>query len=261
MENKEVKGYKGYIMTYDLHTHTVYSHGKGSVRDNVVAAIEKGLSKIAVTDHGPGHLTYGMKRSSIPNLRREIEQLKAEFPQIEIYMSVEANIITKGAGLDVYPEEFKDYDFVIAGYHYGVLNGYCVENYIRNKIKGGNNYGFIESDRGFSKKLRIKNTDMALKALYENNIKILTHPGDKGPFDMLALAKACEETDTLMEISTWHEHLNEDEIKLAGTHTDVKFIISSDAHHPGRVGEFQGGIDKALKSGIDMDRIVNIKRV
>lgn len=182
MENKEVKGYKGYIMTYDLHTHTVYSHGKGSVRDNVVAAIEKGLSKIAVTDHGPGHLTYGMKRSSIPNLRREIEQLKAEFPQIEIYMSVEANIITKGAGLDVYPEEFKDYDFVIAGYHYGVLNGYCVENYIRNKIKGGNNYGFIESDRGFSKKTQNKEYGYGFKGIIRKRYKDFNPSGRQRPF-------------------------------------------------------------------------------
>ena len=50
-----------YRMIYDHHTHTVYSHGKGTIEDNVRVASEKGLSSIAITDHGPGHLTYGIK--------------------------------------------------------------------------------------------------------------------------------------------------------------------------------------------------------
>ena len=49
-----------YRMTFDFHTHTTYSHGKGSIEDNVKEAIKKGLKAIAITDHGPGHLTYGL---------------------------------------------------------------------------------------------------------------------------------------------------------------------------------------------------------
>ena len=30
----------------DYHTHTVYSHGKGSIEDNVKVAISKGIKKI-----------------------------------------------------------------------------------------------------------------------------------------------------------------------------------------------------------------------
>ena len=40
-------------LKYDLHTHTVWSHGKGTVEDNVKEAVKKGLNKIAITDHGP----------------------------------------------------------------------------------------------------------------------------------------------------------------------------------------------------------------
>ena len=57
-----------YRMTFDYHTHTIYSpgplrsHGKGTPEENVQAAIEKGLTGIAISEHGPGHLTYGIKR-------------------------------------------------------------------------------------------------------------------------------------------------------------------------------------------------------
>ena len=35
----------------DYHTHTNYSDGKGSVMDNALAARQRGLKEIAVTDH------------------------------------------------------------------------------------------------------------------------------------------------------------------------------------------------------------------
>ena len=40
-----------YRMVYDHHTHTTYSHGKGSIADNVRVAAAKGLKSIAITDH------------------------------------------------------------------------------------------------------------------------------------------------------------------------------------------------------------------
>ncbi|QAT42545.1 PHP domain-containing protein [Aminipila luticellarii] len=255
MENKDIKVYQGFRMMYDLHTHTIFSHGKGTIRDNVLAALERGLNKIAISDHGPGHLTYGIKKSAVPEMREEIEQLKKEFPQIDICLSVEANIINRGSCLDVSPDEFLQYDFVIGGYHYGVLNGYCISNYLENHKKKKS-----MTDSRSVKKLRSKNTEMTVKAIYENDLKILTHPGDKGPFDILEIAKACDERGTLMEISTWHAHLTVEEIKTAAL-TGVGFIISSDAHHPSRVGDFEGGLDRAMEAGLDLSRIVNIERV
>ena len=110
------------------------------------------------------------------------------------------------------------------------------------------------------KRLKTKNTDMVIKALYENDISILTHPGDKGPFDILPIAEACADTDTLMEINTWHGHMTEEEIRIAAEVEGVQFIISSDAHTPDRVGDFKDGVERAIRAGLDLNRFVNIRK-
>ena len=237
-----------YEMFYDLHTHTTYSHGKGSVEDNVREAFNKGLDFVAITDHGPGHLFYGVNRDDFVNMRNDIEKMNIKYQNIDVKMSVEANIIKGGNGLDVREEEFEEFDFVIAGYHYGMFGGNCVRNWLWNKgIKLG------------EKSLKKANTEMVINALRKNDISIMTHPGDKGPFDIRAIAEVCAETDTLMEISTWHGHLTVEEIKIAAEVEGVKFIISSDAHSPRRIGEFEGGLARAIEAGLDLKRIVNIR--
>ena len=41
---------------YDLHTHTYYSHGKDSPRDNVLRAVELGLQAVAISEHAGGNI-------------------------------------------------------------------------------------------------------------------------------------------------------------------------------------------------------------
>ena len=249
MGNNEKKEDK-YRLVYDLHTHTTYSHGKGSVEDNVREAFNQGLEFIAVSDHGPGHLFYGINRNEIVNIRNYIERMNVKYPKLNVKMSVEANIVKGGNGLDLTDEEFEEFDFVIAGYHYGLFGCSCIRNWLWNK---GIKYG--------EEALRQKNTEMVINALKKNDIAILTHPGDKGPFDIRAIAEVCAQTDTLMEINTWHGHMTEEEIRTAAEVEDVKFIISSDAHTPGRVGDFREGVDRAVRAGLDLSRIVNIEEI
>ena len=35
----------------DYHTHTIYSHGKGTIEDNVKVAISKGIETLGISDH------------------------------------------------------------------------------------------------------------------------------------------------------------------------------------------------------------------
>lgn len=237
-----------YRMTFDWHTHTVYSHGKGSIEDNVRIAHERGLSEIAITDHGPGHLTYGMKMSKVPEMRAEIERLQKIYPDVKILLGVEANTKYGAPFLDISDEDKAQFDIVLAGYHYGLLGAGMVPNWLNGHF---GLFGGELSD------LRVKNTAMILDAVYNNKIDVLTHPGDKGPFDMEDIAKACADTGTRMEINGKHVHLTVDEIKIAMKY-DVDFIIGSDAHVPEAVGSFKGSLARALEAGLEPARIVNI---
>ncbi len=241
----------GYKMIYDHHTHTVYSHGKGSIEDNVKVAAEKGLKSIAITDHGPGHLTYGVKKEKLMEMRKEIERIQPLYPDTKILLGVEANTIRVAPYVDVDEEDMKLLDILIAGYHFGILKAGMVPNYINNKVGlfGGENSS-----------LRVQNTNMILNALYENKIEILTHPGDKGPFDIEDIAKACADTGTKIEINDKHDHLTVDEIKIAAKY-DVDFVIGSDAHVSSKVGSFEGPLKRALEAGLDPERIVNIQKI
>ena len=243
-----------YRMVYDHHTHTIYSHGKGTIEDNVKEAIAKGLESVAITDHGPGHLTYGIDRKKLPQMRAEIDSLQAKYPQIKILLGVEANTMRTEPFMDVSPEERPCYDILLAGYHFGILHAGMVSNYLNRHI------GLFGND---ASTLKVKNTSMILDALYYNeekgnHIDVLTHPGDKGPFDIVDIAKACADTGTFIEINDKHKHLTADEIRMASAF-DVKFIIGSDAHIPSKVGSFKGPLARALEAGLDPERIVNIK--
>lgn len=241
-------------LIFDYHTHTTYSHGTGSIEENVREALTKGLKSIAITDHGPGHLTYGVKRKKILTMREEIDRLNKLFNDIEIKLGLEANIIHANGMLDVSESERKYCDIILAGYHYGVFG----KNFLHSAAIHLANFVTTRT-RMTMKRLKIMNTEAIIKALYNNDIHILTHPGSKGFVFIQEIAKACAETNTLMEISNSHSHLTVEEIKEAAKE-DVKFVISSDAHRPEKVGEFKTGLKRVLEAGIPIERVVNLRQ-
>ena len=249
-----------YRMIFDYHTHSTYSHGllpwtphgKGTIEEDARAAAAKGLTALAISDHGPGHMTFGIRLRDLPEIRKEIERVKLLVPGLEIYLSAEANICSGDRSLDISPIEAKQFDFLLGGYHLAVRHAYTVSNFFINR-------GYFAGEKNM-RKATLRNTEMIIRALHENNLRILTHPGDKAPVDILAIANACAETDTWMEISNFHRNLSCDEITLVAQ-TPVQFVISSDAHRPERIGSFEKGLKRALDAGLDPARIVNIKEL
>ena len=249
---EEIK--KEYRLKYDHHTHTIYSkvgpyfHGKGRIIDNVRAAAKRGLESLAITDHGPSDF-YGLDPRKIPQMRRDIAAALLSFPKLKVYLGVEADIVDTPTGLDVPPEDFAKYDFVNAGYHY-VPKCHMLHNFVAFRMPW---------PKKLKEKLRLQNTDRIIKALRNNDINILTHPGDKAYIDEYAVAKACEETGTLVEINARHKHPDVRDLQIYNKY-DINFVISSDAHRPKHVGRYAESLALALEAGIDPARIVNIEK-
>lgn len=238
---------------YDYHMHTVYSDGKSLMEENVKEAIVKGFDEIAITDHGPGHLFFGIKETEILELRSEVDRLNEKYPGIKIKLGIEANILGLDGSIDNTDLIQEHIDILLAGYHFGSKpkvfwrdSKIHLYNILQKKLKC------------FRLKAKEMNTTALINAMRTNSIDILTHPGDKGPIDIEQIAKVAEETDTILEINEHHGHLSTEELKIAKNY-DVKFIVSSDAHRYKNIGVFTKAIQRIKDAQIDVNRIVNYK--
>lgn len=253
MDINEIKA--KYNLTADIHMHTnhstlgPYRHASGSIMDLAKSASEKGIPIIGITDHGPGHFLYGVSVNEVAGMRKEAEKAMKAYPDVKIYIGVEANFKDTPNGLDISPEELKLYDFVNAGYHYGVKNSGMMQNVLTN-------IGILGGKAWYRRK--VKNTDTVLRAISNNDIVAITHPGDKAPFFMDELYEACEKAGVLLEINARHKHMTVDEIRAAAGY-DVSFIIGSDAHRPEKLGRYADTVKRAMDAGLDLTRIVNLK--
>lgn len=237
----------------DYHTHTIYSHGKGSIRENVEAAIAKGLKTIAITDHGPGHRFYGVSLENLYKMREEIDSLNEEYNEIQILLGVEANVMNYNGEIDVNDEILGLIDILLLGYHYGIIPtniSSCLNLYIRNF--------FSKILKLKDSKIVEKNTDALIKAINKYPVKIITHPGSKAWLNIERLANECARQNVLLEINSSHSQLSVESLEIALT-TGVKFSIDSDAHSPERVGDFEKGLDRIKKLNIPKDRIYNAR--
>ena len=240
-------------ISFDLHTHTVYSHGKGTILENAAAADEAGLSVLGIADHGPGHRGFGIKLSDVPQMRNDIEECREKYPGLKVLLGVEANIINRSGALDITAEQAGLFDYIIAGYHYGVFG----EEPLRACLVHAGGFWYRLGGTQ-SRTAALRNTGLVISAIENNNIKILSHPGEKAEFDIEAIAKCCEERGVLMEINDHHRCLTVDGIKTAGRF-DVSFILGSDAHVPANVGRISLAMERVIKSGLEPSRIVNYR--
>ncbi len=240
-------------ITFDIHTHTIYSHGKGTIADNAAQAAAEGLVRLGISDHGPGSISYGIDMKKIPDMRKDIEACKAIFPELKIELGVEANIANISGELDITKEEQALFDYIIAGYHYSYLGDKPLRSI--GVVVGG-----WLHERGITSSVHARNynTDFMVNSILANKIDIVSHPGDKADFDIDAIARACQQTGTIMEINHRHNCLTVEGIKTAMKY-DVSFILSSDAHTSGAVGNVEKAWARVMESGLDPRRIVNYR--
>ena len=109
--------YDKYKIIADYHTHTVYSHGKGSIEDNVKKAIEKGLKTIAITDHGSKHFIFGVSEKRLLKQKKEIVQIRKKYPDFQLLFGVESNITGIDGGYDITSGFENNFDIILCGFH------------------------------------------------------------------------------------------------------------------------------------------------
>lgn len=234
----------------DYHTHTIFSHGEGSIRDNVLSAINKGLKEIAITDHGLKHVVFGLRPKKVLQMREEVKLLQEEFPDIKILLGVEANINGLGGTVDINEENKEWFDIIVAGYHKAVwprkFSDFFTYHYssLHNKLFGKTTSG-----------MRARATDAFVKAIEKYPIDILSHINYGLLVEVKPVAEACASFGTYLELNGKRINPTKKEFEEI-LKTDVTFIADSDAHSADRVGEVSLVFDYIKEFDV-ADRVVN----
>ena len=240
------------ILTGDYHTHTPYSHGKNTVLENAVAAKEKGLKQIAITDHGFNHLLFGLKRRKLGALRREIEEAE-KITGVKVLMGMESNLISVDGETDMKPSDLDKFDIYLAGIH-TVLRYKSVKD--MHRIMFANYIAYTKGKRP-SQKIVDATTEAYINAVKNNPIDIITHINFKCCCDLEVVVAVCAEYGTYIEINTKKRHISPEELRVMAA-TGVRFVIDSDAHSASRVGDTAIADELLAEADIPLGQIDNI---
>lgn len=230
-------------ITGDYHTHTKYSknnHGKDDIFTMVKTAEEKGLESYGISDHGPKHLLFGIKRKNISKAKKELDNLKKD-TKLNLYFSVEANLCKCNGEIDLDRGEIEQLDHLLVGYHRGVINNfYCM---VRNL---------------FNPKKQIEiNTEAYINCLERYNVFALTHLNTYIKVDLKKVCTKAKEKGTLIELNNKHINFSKEDAKIL-LDSGVKFLISSDAHKKEDIARFDKVERFIIENNIPLERIVNI---
>lgn len=241
----------------DYHTHTVHSHGTGTIQQNIEAARKKGLTRVAITDHGPANPWLGIKQPEVLlDMKAQIQAYNRQYRDIEVLLGVEANVVGGDGRIDIPRHIVRKLDILLVGLHrwvrpvdwLGAVNMYFYQP-----------LGKLPGCRSWARRAMVHNTKMLVEAVYRYDVAIVTHPGLNMAVDTRELAQACARRGTALEINAAHGASLVD-FAAAAAAEGVDFAINSDAHHPDDVGNFAAGIKVAEAIHLPASRIINARQ-
>jgi DNA polymerase (family 10) len=215
----------------DLHSHTDWSDGRGTLEEMVFAARDLGRRYLAVCDHAKR-----LKGGRLERQAEEIAALSERVEGIDVLSGVEVDIRANGS-LDLPDEILAQRAWVMASVH-----------------------------SGFDQP-RVELTRRIMAAMENPHVDCIGHPTgrkinrrDAYDVDFEALLEKAIETGTFLEINSQPDRLD-----LADTHAraaaeaGVHIVISTDAHRVHELDYLELGVAQARRGWLTADRIVNAR--
>ncbi len=219
----------------DLHCHTKWSDGKHTVSEMAEAARSLGYSYIAITDHSRRlAMIKGLDEERLIEQAREIEEVRARFPDIHILHGIEVDILEDGS-LDLSDEALSRLDIVVAAIH--------------SKFK-------------LSKE---KQTERLLRAIDNPRVNIIAHPtgrliGERDGYDldMERVMEHAKARGCILELNAQPSRLdlNDVHLKLA-KEMGIKVSIATDSHNTDNLLFMRFGINQARRGWLERQDVVN----
>jgi DNA polymerase (family 10) len=221
----------------DLHMHTVASDGRNTAEQMALAARDRGLEYIAITDHSASH-GFG-NHVTTEELWAQVERIRAlnaSLEGIEVLIGTESNIGLDGA--PDYPDDLlAELDWVIASVH--------------------TSFGMSEKDM----------TARMVAAIEHPLIDAIGHPTgrkieERPPYaiDMEQVIAAAARTGTMLEINSAPDRRDLHEIHArAARDAGVRILVDSDSHGVNTLPLTRWGIATARRAWLTAADVANTR--
>ena len=218
----------------DHHTHTIAStHAYSTLYENTLAAKEKGLELIAMTDHAPAmsdapHEWHIMAYHNIPRTINGVKVLKG----------AELNILNRAGEVD--------------------LSEWLLINKIDLAIASIHSVTYNEEPGG-------DHTETWLNVIKNPYIDILGHSGSPDyAYDIDVVVQAAKDANKCIEINS-HTYIARKsswercrEIALACKRLDAPIVVNSDSHFMSQIGDLGAAINMLEEIDFPEDLIMNL---
>jgi len=231
IDYKDIKG--------DLHVHSKWDGGKNSIEEIAEYAIKMGYEYVGIADHTKFlKIEHGLDEKKLRERNKEIDKINTQYAirntKFRILKGCEANILPDGK-IDIEDDCLREMDFVIAGVH--------------SKFKMP----------------KEEMTERIIRAMKNPNVDIISHPTGRliqkrGEYeiDFDKILKVAKETGTILEINSYPERLDLNDINIKkANEMGVKMIINTDAHHVDQMRFIELGIAQARRGWAEKEDIIN----
>ena len=220
----------------DLHMHTTATDGECSIREMADAAIERGLTYIAITDHSRRvTMANGLDASRLRAQWDEIDRIREQYAgRLTILKGIECDILENGE-MDLPNDCLAEADWVLASIHYG-------QRQPREQI-----------------------TQRLLGAIQHPSVSCIAHPTgrliNKRPayeVDMDAVFEAAARYGKMLELNANPARLDLHDIHcVAAKNQNIPIVINTDAHSIHGLDVMRFGILQARRAGLTAKDVAN----
>ncbi len=219
----------------DLHVHTNYSDGKGTIESMAEAAIELGYEYLVFCDHSQSlKVANGL---SPERLERKLEAVRAadgRYGEIHLLCGSEVDVLKDGT-LDYEDDLLAELDFVVASVHTSFRIG---EEAMTERI---------------------------VRAMNNPHVRAIGHPtgrilNRREPYevDVSRLIREAAATNTTLELNAYPDRLD-----LAAPYVreavnaGVRITIDTDAHDEGALSFAKYGVSQARRAWVEKGSVIN----
>lgn len=219
----------------DLHVHTNYSDGKGTVRSMAEAAIELGYEYLVFCDHSQSlRVANGLSPERLKEKLVEVRKADEEYQEIRLYCGSEVDIMKDGS-LDYEDDLLAELDFVVAAVHTSFNVG---EGAMTERMK---------------------------RAMNNEHVRTIAHPtgrilNRRDPY-AVSVSRLIEEaarTNTALELNAYPDRLD-----LKAPHVreavkaGVRITIDTDAHDETALSFMKFGVSQARRAWVEKENVIN----